>query len=136
MQYEVLNYDKSVRKVHQALISCNVTSKHATTSQPVASESIDFSHSVEPSTMKEMVFDDNAKAAIRQILAMQEFADAIAKNWGNAIVERSQEFEELVRFYLICFLFVSAVSKSHFNLHLFLVHYVIPSSCSDIVQQL
>ena len=76
MQYEVLNYDKSVQKVHQAPICCSVTSKHATTSQPVASEYIDFSHSIEPPTMKEKVFDDTTKAAIRQILAIQEFVDA------------------------------------------------------------
>lgn len=84
-QYEVLDYAKSVHKIRQALLSCRVSC-----SKPVADDAeCDL-------PMEEKIFDDVARASIRQILARQEFVEAIRRHWGEDTVAKAQQFEEHV----------------------------------------
>ena len=86
--YEVLDYTKSVHKVRLALQSCrsgagkNVASKGNNVMELLPTE--------------EKIFDDVARSSIRQILARQEFVEAIQRNWGEDTASKSQQFEEHV----------------------------------------
>jgi hypothetical protein len=84
-QYEVLDYAKSAHKIRQALLSCRVSC-----SKPVDDE-------VECDLpMEEKIFDDVARASIRELLARQEFVEAIQRNWGEETVAKAEQFEEHV----------------------------------------
>mmetsp|Transcript_33297 Transcript_33297/g.59983 ORF Transcript_33297/g.59983 Transcript_33297/m.59983 type:complete len:333 (-) Transcript_33297:156-1154(-) len=108
-QYEVLEYELSVRKCHFALRDCRTKNKEqgqlkvATMSNP-----IDFSQSTKPPKKKQKTgkksipagslevrnFDDVARAAISELLRSQELADAMEKNWGDDVDKRKQTLEQ------------------------------------------
>lgn len=87
--YEVLDYTKSVHKVRLALQSCRSGADKNVSSKPGSNVS-----DLLPTEGK--MFDDVARASIRQILARQEFVEAIQRNWGEDTASKSQQFEEHV----------------------------------------
>jgi hypothetical protein len=87
--YEVLDYTKSVHKVRLALQSCRSGAGKNVSSKPGSNVS-----DLLPTEGK--MFDDVARASIRQILARREFVEAIQRNWGEDTASKSQQFEEHV----------------------------------------
>ena len=87
--YEVLDYTKSVHKVRLALQSCRSGAGKNVASNP-------GSNVTELLPTEEKIFDDVARTSIRQILARQEFVEAIQRNWGDDTATKTQQFEEHV----------------------------------------
>ena len=82
--YEVLDYTKSVHKVRLALQSCRSGAGKNLASNP-------------GSNVTELLpTEDVARTSIRQILARQEFVEAIQRNWGDDTATKTQQFEEHV----------------------------------------
>jgi hypothetical protein len=87
--YEVLDFTKSVHKVRLALQSCRSGAGKNVASKPA-------SNVTELLPTEDKIFDDVARSSIRQILARQEFVEAIQRNWGEDTASKSQQFEEYV----------------------------------------
>lgn len=100
--YEVLDYAKSVRKVLQALQTSRMT--HASQ----ASRGNDAT-ATDDIPIQTKMFDDIARASIRQILTRQEFAEAIRKTWCNDAATKARDFEDHVS--AISLNNISAISK-------------------------
>lgn len=116
-QYEVLDREAGVVKIHHALRECRTkTVGTGKVSLAELSESFDFSGgesfqapqkkqktgkaSKKKSSLvppKDKLFDDVARQALSTILSTQELADAMERNWGSEIDKKRELFEDKVR---------------------------------------